>query len=184
LGYTCMKTALISILLSVTLVLAFMVPAGVASLETRVYVDPSETLVLVGETFVIYVKIADVINLYGYDIWLRYDTSILDVLSVGPPHMLPEPMIEIIEPEGIIHIYKILFPPAMPISGSGTVASITFNATAPGNCILDLFSVTLYDPNYISIPHSCMDGSVTVEADMSDPSTGGIAILVAVPIWL
>lgn len=85
--------------------------------------------------FVVCVKIADVNNLYGYDIWLRYNTGFLDVVSVGPPHLPPEPMIEIIEPDGIIHISKILSPPAPPVSGSGTVASITLNATAPGTCI-------------------------------------------------
>lgn len=135
---------------------------GVASYETIIYIDPSETNVHVGNTFTINVNLADVTDLYGYDIWLSYNTSFLDVIAVGPPHLLPEPMIEIIEPDGIIHIYKILSSPEQPVSGSGTLASVTFNATAVGSCILDLFDTLLFDPYLSPIPHTVSDGSVTV----------------------
>lgn len=152
----------ISALLLSIIALTITVSIAVASPETKLYIDPSETKVLIGNTFVVCVKIADINNLYGYDIWLRYNTTLLDIVSVGPPHLLPEPMIEIIEPDGIIHISKIPSPPAPPVSGSGTVASITFNATALGSCILDLFDTALFNPDLLPIPHTNIDGSATI----------------------
>lgn len=115
------------------------VPIVFASAETMICIDPSEAS-FVGKAFSVSINIVDVSNLYGYDIWLRYNTTLLEVLSVGSPHFLPEPMIEIIEPEGIVHIYKILLPPAPPVFGSGTVAFVIFNATAVGSCILDFLT--------------------------------------------
>lgn len=105
-------TGIMLILLLISmLTLAPLIQLTLSEPETMLYIDPSETKVFVGNTFIIHVNLADVIDLYGYDIWLSYNTTFLDVISVDPPHLLPEPMIEIIEPDGIIHIYKILSPP-------------------------------------------------------------------------
>jgi len=61
--------------------------------------------------------------------------------------------------------------------GSGTLATITFDATAPGEGELDLFSVSPYMSDQLKlvtcgpelIPHTISDGYVVVSADGNDP---------------
>jgi len=128
--------------------------------EAIIYVDPSTNDVSVGNIFVVNVSVADVADLSSFGFCLGYNTTILDVLSVWVPPPF-EPPIIIPPPDGYIHVAA---KSPIPFSGSGTLASITFNVTVVGSSILDLYDATLFDSTGDPIPYTIVDGSVMVSS--------------------
>jgi hypothetical protein len=138
--------------------------------EATLYVDPSTNEVAVGNTFVINVTVADVISLVYFEFYLGYNTTILDGLNawVYPPFETPvEPQIN--DSDGYIHVIALYggpIPSSVSVSGSSTLASITFNATAIGSSILDLYDTFLEGFLGTHVDYKTVDGSVTVSSDV------------------
>ena len=119
---------------------------------TWVYIHPTPKIASVGETFTINVNVFNVTNLYGFEFSLVYNSTVLDGLSVELPsgHFLtpvnPEKIyIQVLDvndaynaTHGIVNATVMLLAPEQPRSGSGTFVTITFKATALGECDLDL----------------------------------------------
>jgi hypothetical protein len=149
------KITLISMILSLILSLgiAFAAP-------TTLYVHPS-SVTSTGE-FTIYIKVSDVTNLYGYEFKLGYDTVILDAINVGIGSFLNGPTYpvvqEINDPAGYVWVGVTSLNPAAPKSGSGTLATITFQVTGSGSCALNLYDTTLGDYDANPIGHVVNDG--------------------------
>ena len=152
------KITLISMILSLILSLgiAFAAP-------TTLYVDPSSVTGLTpGQTFTINIKVSDVTNLYGFEFKLGYDTSILDAteITIGP--FLNEPIYtfkkKIDNTNGFLWVATSSQKPAAPKSGSGTLATITFQVTGSGSCALDLYGTKLGNSDVNPIPHVVNDG--------------------------
>jgi len=61
--------------------------------------------------------------------------------------------------------------------GSGTLATITFDATVGGSCALELFDTKLSDPDLERIPHTTVDGSVRVMEGAASPDVNGDGIV-------
>jgi hypothetical protein len=123
-----------------------------SSSQTLIYVNPSSTLVKVGENFTINVDVqnAPEFNVFGFK--LSYNTSVLDVLKVE--QKLPWTCVyEVSEADGNIDAYGM----GSNIGGNQTLASITFNATSIGRSALDLYQTYLV-LNTIEIQHSSIDG--------------------------
>jgi len=172
------------------LLLSTMIAGGVASPETAVYIDPKESTVKLCQTFKINVNIADVSGLQGFDFCLSYDSTILDGLEVEEGPFMAGFGLTIVAYKEIDDDYqtecgkkigRVWFAVALLgdafADGSGTLATITFNATAPGESILDLHSIYPYKPNEVKlctcgpepIPHTAVDGYVVVSSDPCDP---------------
>lgn len=154
-------------LLQVCLVLLLVISANLqflginpvkAEITTKVYVQPHEyNATHVGQTFTMDVNIANVTGLFGYELKLYYNTTLLTALSVDLPsnHFLKpvnpslifvvkqEVMDDFNATHGRIWVSMTLLSPESPKSGSGTLATITFNATALGGP----FPVAFYLPN-------------------------------------
>ncbi|MCW4045126.1 MAG: cohesin domain-containing protein [Candidatus Bathyarchaeota archaeon] len=167
------------------LVAFFLVQAALAQAASSVTVSvvPSASSPVLGETFVVNITINNVQNLYGLDIALRWNASVLQALSVnsrlgveshsdGVLHeQLPNSPIEIIEETlspttGEYHIVATSVNPAPSFSGSGNVAIITFNVTGLGQTALELESELADYPAAGEpanlIEHTTVDGSVNV----------------------
>ena len=159
-----MKKIVLLVFVSVVL-LSAMLPLtkeSISSSGATIYVDPSTNDVSVGNTFVINVSVADVADLSSFGFYLGYNTIILDVLSVWVPKPFETPIKpQIFDPDGYVIVTATS---TIPFSGSSTLASITFNATAVGSSILDLYDTILLDSANSSIPHTTIDGSVTVSS--------------------
>jgi hypothetical protein len=126
--------------------------------ETAIHVDPPLTEVHVGNTFLIDVNITDVIDLYAFEFYLGYNTTFLDALNVVISHPWEDGYV-INDTEGYVRVWAFA-PIGTSVSGSGTLASILFNATAAGSCILDLYNTSLIDSMGFPIPHNTIDGFV------------------------
>jgi len=147
-------------------------------LGTFVSVNPPKTTVAPGGIFSVYVMITNITDLYGYDIKLYYDTTLLDGLNVTlpPDHFLtPENpsnlfivKLEVTDDYNATHgrvwVGMTLLSPEPPKSGSGTLVKIRFKAVCPGSSILDLAETKLAKKNGEAITHSALDGLVVIEA--------------------
>lgn len=168
------------------LLLSAMTAAGVASPGTTVYVDPEESTVKLFQTFKVDVNVADVLGLQGFDFCLSYDTTILDGLEVEEGPFMASFGDTIVAYKEIDDDYeptvgRIWFAVALLgdafADGSGTLVTITFNATALGESVLDLHSILPYKPDEVKlctcspepITNTAVDGYVVVSSNPHNP---------------
>jgi hypothetical protein len=167
---------LVSILLMPFLIQVAFVKAAP---ETVVKVEPYSSYANLGETFTINITVADVQNLYGVEVTLYWNASILYVISVdlrlgveshpdGVLHESPSPPYffiaenDVTQEQGKYRLAATSMAPAPPFNGAGNIVRITFTATNHGNCTLNL-ETELWDyppPNQGSMPieHITIDG--------------------------
>lgn len=127
-----------------------------ADVTTKVYIQPHEyNATQVGQTFTMNVNIANVTSLFAYEFKLYYNTTFLNALSANLPsnHFLKPVnpgLIFVVKQEaldnfndtfGRVWVSATLLAPESPKSGSGTLATITFNATALGGPSPLIFSL-------------------------------------------
>ncbi len=121
-----------------------------AASGTTVSSIPSTTTPDLGETFTVNITVSNVQNLYGVDVELSWNASVLQVLNVdsrlgveshadGLLHeILPDAEIDVVEDDvsaetGNYHIVATSVRPAPSFSGSGNIAVLTFNVTSLGH---------------------------------------------------
>jgi len=143
-----------------------------ASPETVVAVDPKITSTEPGESFEINITVSDVSNLYGLEINMTFDPTILNAVNVtegpfleqtGGTWWLPSTINNI---AGFVFFGDTLFPfPEEGATGSGVLASITFNVTAEGRSGLNfsetkLRTIERTDEGDLPVPidHTAVDG--------------------------
>jgi len=158
----------------------------VASGATSVIVDPSITEYsgnAVGQQFTVAIKIADVTNLFGFDIKFRWNTTYLAFVSRSirvpkdacPDGVLWNPVINVTDQvntsDGTYWIAIASMWPAPTFNGSGTVFTITLqiinqpvSPEPDANTTLQLYSTDLSNNIGDPIPHSTQDGAVILHA--------------------
>lgn len=152
---------------------------------TRVYVDPSTSTANVGAPFSIDVKITDVIDLYGFDLKLGYDTSVLTAIDIVVGDFFYDSAVwitKINDTAGADPVEKggdpdrgyawivvtVPLGTTEGVDGSGTLATVTFTVDARGESILNLYgaepsiqepyTVLLIDSNAVEISRTVVDG--------------------------
>jgi len=144
----------------------------VSSQETPlIYVDPPSVVgVSPSQNFMIAVKVANVTNLYGFDIKLRWDPEILDYvshiakipISTYPDGVIYEPMItlkdEVNETAGTYWLAASSLFPAPSFNGTGIFFEMTFHVKTIGRCLIEIYSSDLADKSGKSIPHNKENG--------------------------
>ena len=165
---------ILSIFLSVSLILFSPVFCQKATLS----VYPSS--VTSTEGFTININVNGVTDLYAFQFKLGYDTNILDAIAVNVGPFLNEPLVgvkaEIDHLNGIVWVADTSWYPAAPKSGTGTLATITFQVTGSGSCALNLYDTMLPTHFPDKIPHVVNDGyfSSTGTACRADIKVDGI----------
>jgi len=119
------------------------------------------------ENFTIDINILNVSNLYSWEFKLYYDHFILNGTSVTEgtflstsgttSFMIKEFKDAFNATHGLVWVNCTLLAPP-PVSGSGTLATISFHVEALGESVLHLASTTLHDPWNGLIPHYTVDG--------------------------
>lgn len=153
-----------TLLLMSTLTLAFNILRVYMQSETVLYVDPSTTEVPVQSDFAVDVTVADVVDLYAFGFCLGYNTTVLDILDVLIQRPFESPIIELNENEGYVCITASLPLDYPKLSGTFVLASITFRAAFLGSSILNLYDTILIGSEIRPMPHTTIDGFVTVHA--------------------
>ena len=144
-----------------------------ATPETMVKVEPHASFAHVGETFTVNITVVNVQNLYGLEIDLEWNASILKLTNLDVRLGEPDGVLygEIFSPYGdncsICYENKCIITgtsesPAPSFNGSGTIARLTFNVTNVGSCELNLKSElasNLMTPTGVApIPHTTING--------------------------
>jgi hypothetical protein len=159
---------------------------------TAVYVSPLSSHVAVDEAFTVNIDIGDVANLFAYQLALFYDNSILNCTGVTLPqnHFLkPENPANLFivrlefdnnfnATHGRIQVAMTLLAPERAKTGSGTLASVSFQAVALGDTDLNLSGTGLADSSTRPIPHMTVDGHIAV---VTAPTARDVALLAVLP---
>jgi hypothetical protein len=124
-----------------------------ANNETVVKVLPQYSYADVGEEFTVNITVINVQNLYGVEITLQWNASVLRVLRIDlrlginesyQDGVLYNPIFiaknETLQTEGKYLLAATSYNPAPPYNGTGNIVKITFIVLAVGNCTLDLSS--------------------------------------------
>lgn len=121
-----------------------------ASTETIVKVEPHESFASLGETFSINITVVNVQNLYGVEILLYWDSTVLQLTSVDVRLNVNES-----HPDGVLYkpvywenetspskyfLWGTSYETAPPFSGSGNIVTLNFTVITVGNCTFHLES--------------------------------------------
>jgi len=96
------------------------------------------------KNFSISIELENVTDLYEFEFWMNYNTTILDTINIHVNETFePNIQTEILENKGLVWVAGWLTPPSPSIEGFVMLASITFHVTGIGESTFDLFNVTL-----------------------------------------
>jgi len=166
-----------------------------AASETLVEVEPTSTSANTGEMFEVNITVVNVQNLYGVEITLGWNASVLRVVGIDvrlgqPDGILYNPFFiaqnQTDQERGRFALAATSYSQAPPFNGSGNIVRITFNVTDIGYSALELAS-ELYDyppldrwPR-VSLPidHITIDGSFNVIPEFADVMVLLLLVVVA-----
>jgi len=166
------RNKLVTMTLMIPMLFAFMIVGlnvniAPASPQTTLYIDPTPITVSVCDNFTVDLNVADVTDLYAWEVKLSFNPSLLEcssategpfLKSVGPTIWVP-PVIDNVA--GTVHMAcSLMMPPGA--TGSGTLAYIIFHCKGPGECdLVFLYPETyLLNSDLIVIPHESVNGHV------------------------
>ena len=143
-----------------------------------VYIDPNEQIInSPNENFTLNVKIRDVLDLYGYEFKLFYNSTILNATAVKEGSFLNqngETFFYICEfndhynsTHGIIWIDCCLTGDVLGEKGNGTLATISFRSFATGSSNICLSDIKLVDSKGEPIPYESVNGSLIVAPELT-----------------
>ena len=138
---------------------SFAFPLPILYVDPQILVDPTK---LPGETFTVNVNVTDVTNLYGFEFYLSYNSTLLNATEVSIVPFLNEPYkanVTNIDPIIGVSVRVISDAPAEPVNGSAPLATITFRIEDKGMSTLGLYNTTLLDPSLAKIAHATMNGT-------------------------
>jgi hypothetical protein len=145
--------------------------------------------VTVGATFVVPVAIAGTSDLYAFQFDATYDPTILQLLSINEGPFLATAGNTFFIPGTIDNVSgdatftaDTLLGPGPGAAGSGTLATLDFQAIASGTSALSLANVILLDSNLNNLAFTTSDGSITVSAPVTGtvPEPNSITLLAGV----
>ena len=93
------------------------------------------------KNFTININIENAYDLAYFELWLSYNTTILDVKEIDVPPPFAAILTEMFESEGRMHVKGT----AASATGNFTLATVKFHVTELGDSPLDLYNVTLKD---------------------------------------
>lgn len=119
---------------------------GSSLVETRVYVDPLLSFAIPSEIFNVDIMIADVANLYAWQVNMTFDPSVLQYVNVTEGDFLkgrPEGTSGLLKKtdkasEGKIFFGCVIWGAYAGISGSGILATVKFRVLAYGESLINI----------------------------------------------
>jgi hypothetical protein len=164
-----------------------LIQMAISQTQPTVKLEKTLTTINVGTPFTISVTLTNVQNLYGVEVILKWNPTILQATHIDTRLGIES------HPDGILHEstnsaifeaentlnqnigeYRLVATstsPAPPFSGSGNIVKITFNPISPGNSLIDLqselsdYPPTDREPRVSNlIQHTTQDLSITITA--------------------
>jgi general secretion pathway protein D len=161
----------------ITAIVALTVSSPAAFADSLITVTPLSSIVGVGDDFSLSVDIADVLDLYAYQFDLFFDPTIISANSITEGLFLSSGGSTFFIPGFIDNVAgtisftaNTLLTAISGVSGSGTLATVSFTALGAGESAVSVSGVTLLDSSLGDIGFGVEDGNVTVQA-VPEPST-------------
>jgi hypothetical protein len=156
-------------------VASFLVNLVYSSTDVVVYVYPNIVETNVDKSFEVEVRIANVVGLYGYELKLYFNKTLLQATSLSKGTFFPDYNIlefkkEISNVQGYVWYAVSLLNPETPKSGSGSLVKVSFKALSEGNSSLSLKDVMLGDINANPISFVSSDGFVKITKQAEQPT--------------
>ncbi len=155
---------------------ALLLLSQAAAADVLVTFDPVNSNAFPGDTLVVYVSVdSDATDLRGFSLGIFFDPAvILAVDVVAGPLLLgascPSAFFDLSTTVDSLEFDGAAL--GCSIVGPGLVAKLRFVAVAPGVSPLAWWRCILRDGQNAVIPHTCMDGTVTVDSIISvEPQT-------------
>jgi len=130
--------------------------------STMVYMDPQTISGTLGQNFTINIRISNVIDLYGWELKLRWNATILDVVNVTEGQFLKSHgetfFHQIVNEAGYLVLDCTLLGDVSGVNGSGVLATVEFYAEGKGESVLDLYDTILISSLEQPIAHEATDG--------------------------
>jgi len=120
----------------------------------------NKTVVGIDYNFTAYIEIANVTNLYGFDIRLDYNATLLELVDWGI--ILPPGWTSIRSVFGPGYIACVAEPPSIPFTGNATIVELTFTGKMNGNVTIDPTSSILANSWYELIPFTPVSSEIMV----------------------
>lgn len=180
-----LKTSIIPPFLLIFLILISLTKAASS---TSVVVEPHQNFAEIGEVFTVEITLNDVENLFGLEVEIFWDASILNVTKINSRlgrESHEDGVLHEIPGSAPIQIYQNItlqefgkhtlaassIAPAPSFNGSGKIMLVTFNVTSTGTCEIRL-AVKLYDKPQLGgvsnpISHSIQNGIFAPPSDQS-----------------
>jgi hypothetical protein len=112
--------------------------------------------------FSINVDVNEVSDLYSFEFKLQYDPAMLQATGVTLGSFLNPPTIitkeEINQTFGFVVFSASSITPALPASGSGTIATVMFDSIPGGDSVFQLLDIQLLNPSSQTIEQQAIDG--------------------------
>ncbi|NOZ05885.1 MAG: hypothetical protein GXP41_05975 [Chloroflexi bacterium] len=138
---------------------------------TVVYIDPAQATAGLNGTLNVELKVANVVNMGGYELVINFDPAIVQVQNVTLGNFLSStgrtvsplgPSVD--NTAGRISIGSFSFGSQAGPSGEGTLATIVMTPQAQGTSALTLSGLTLTDSAGNAIAATTQDGAITINA--------------------
>jgi hypothetical protein len=142
--------------------------------QTRLHVSPQATRLEVGDTTTLDLAIAQVRDLYGIEVHLRFDSEAIEIVDADPaqdgiqlePGTLPTPDFVVQNQAdndtGTIDYAVTQLPPRKPGEGAGVIARITLRAKQSSVSDIHFQEFLLADTNGSNIDAISQDGQIRV----------------------
>jgi len=129
----------------------------------NVFVNPPTVSAIVGMNFTVDVNISNVVDLYGWEIKLGWNNTLLDALKSIEGDFLKNGgetffYSKINNTEGYVLIDCTLLGKVSGVNSSGMLTTIEFHIEKDGECTLDLYDTKLIDSSEHIINHTATDG--------------------------
>lgn len=163
----------------IVLLLGLMLSVGIlsASAVPILSIAPSTAVVQPSQSFSLDISITDALDLYAFQFDLAFDPAILSAGGITEGPFLPTGGATFFIAGTIDNVTGAITFTAdtlqtaiLGVDGSGTLATVSFQALALGTSPITLSSVVLLDSNLGDITASTADGTVMVSA-VPEPST-------------
>jgi len=172
-----LSTALILTLVALLALGAF----AYAQDGAKVTISPAAQSVEAGQQATVQVMIEDVSNLYGAEVHLSFDPTLLNVSSITPG-AFPDPASGSVVSDydnaaGTVYYAITLLAPAPAVDGSGVLCDVTFNALTEGISPVTITDAILADVQGAEIPVTTSNGEVVITIVPEIPEPGTLILL-------
>jgi hypothetical protein len=149
--------------LALSLVSCFKGEEIIKTASSTLYVNPQTSVGTIGQNFSVNINISNVVDLYGWEFRLGWNSTILDAIAVTEGPFLKSGgntffAYKINNTEGFVLADCTLLGDIHGVSGNGILAVIEFHVKTLGECILDLYDTILVNSAEQPIPHTANDG--------------------------